>query len=224
MVVTGLKMSKKHQHNQFLVHFCHFKPITNTKIIVKLFPSCRGVSIWWVICENRLRIGFRNENSSEYTDQNSSLYADKNSSQNIVSHMQRQIVGDQYHDEHDDNTLRKRVYVPTYVMAVGSFTVRPWGFPVFWLIQNYGNAHRVHKTLTRCQQNTILFGWAWLTTPTRLGFLFWLTFSVTPRHNGNYDSNTKCKGHQYSSNDLSRCRMHRASDAINSITTQQQLY
>ena len=71
---------------------------------------------------------------------------------------------------------------------------------------------------------SILFGRAGLTTPTRLGSLFRLTFSVTSRHNGNYDSNTKCNGHQYGSNDSSRCRMHHASDAINSITTQRQLY
>ena len=110
------------------------------------------------------------------------------------------------------------------VKAVGSFTVQPLGFPVFRLIRNYGNAHRVRKTLTRCQQNTILFGQAWLTTLRRFGFLFRLTFLVTPQHNGNYDSNTKCKGRRYGSDNSSRCHMHRASDAINSITTQQQLY
>ena len=71
---------------------------------------------------------------------------------------------------------------------------------------------------------SILFGWARLTTPTRLGSLFQLTFSVTSWRNGNYDSNTKCKGHRYGSNDSSRCQMHRASDAFNSITTQRQLY
>ena len=71
---------------------------------------------------------------------------------------------------------------------------------------------------------SILFGQARLTTPTRLGSLFRLTFSVTSPCNGNYDSNTKRKGRRYGSNDSSRCRMHRASDAINSITTQRQLY
>ena len=71
---------------------------------------------------------------------------------------------------------------------------------------------------------SILFGSARLTTPTRLGSLFWLTFPVTSRCNGNYDSNTKCKGRWYGSNDSSWCRVHRASDAINSITTQKQLY
>ena len=80
------------------------------------------------------------------------------------------------------------------------------------------------KTLTTCQQNPILFGWAGLTTPTRLGFLFRLTFPVTSQHNGNYDSNTKCKGHRYGSDDSSRCQLHRDSDAINSIITQKQLY
>ena len=110
------------------------------------------------------------------------------------------------------------------VMAAGSFTVWLQGFPLFRRIWNYGYAHRVCKTLTSCQQNPILFGQAGLTTPTRLGFLFWLTFSVTSRHNGNYDSNTKHKGHQYGSDDSSWCHLHRASDAINSITTQKQLY
>ena len=110
------------------------------------------------------------------------------------------------------------------VMAVGSFTVQPQGFPLFQQIQNYGYMHRVRKTLTSCQQNPILFGWAGLTTPTRLGFLPWLTFSVTSWHNGNYDSNTKCKGHRYGSNDSSRCCLHHASNSINSITTQKRLY
>ena len=110
------------------------------------------------------------------------------------------------------------------VMAVGSFTVRPWGSSLFQRVRNYGYMHGVCKTLTSCQQNPILFGQARLTTPTRLGFLFWLTFSVTSRRNGNYDSNTKHNGHQYGSNDLSRCWLHRDSDAINSITTQKQLY
>ena len=110
------------------------------------------------------------------------------------------------------------------VTAVGSFTVRLQGFPLFWQIWNYGYAHGVSKTLTSCQQNPILFGWAGLTTPTRLGFLFRLTFSVTSWRNDNYDSNTKRKCRQYGSNDSSECCLHRASDAINSITTQKQLY
>ena len=109
-------------------------------------------------------------------------------------------------------------------MAVGSFTVWPWGFLLFRQIRNYGYMHGVRKTLTSCQQNPILFGRAGLTTPRRLGFLFWFTFSVTSRYNGNYDSNTKCKGHRYSCDDSSRCRLNRASDTINSITTQKRLY
>ena len=112
----------------------------------------------------------------------------------------------------------------TYVTAVGSFTVWPRGFPLFQQIRNYGYRHGVCKTLTSCQQNPILFGRARLTTPTRLGFLFRLTFSVTSQCNGNYDSNTKHKGHRYGSDNSSRCRLHHASDAINSITTQKQLY
>ena len=110
------------------------------------------------------------------------------------------------------------------ITAVGSFMVRPRGFPLFRRVQNYGYAHEVRKTLTSCQQNPILFGRAGLTTPTRLGSLFWLTFPVTSRRNGNYDSNTKCKGCRYGSDDSSRCRLHGASDAINSIITQRQLY
>ena len=107
-----------------------------------------------------------------------------------------------------------------YVTAAGSFTVRPRGFPLFRRVRNYGYAHGVRKTLTSCQQNPILFGRAGLTTPTRLGFLFRLTFPVTSRRNGNYDSNTKRKGRRYGSDDSSRCHLHRASDAINSIITQ----
>ena len=110
------------------------------------------------------------------------------------------------------------------VTAAGSFMVRPWGFPLFQRVWNYRYVHGVCKTLTSCQQNPILFGWAGLTTPTRLGFLFRLTFPVTFQCNGNYDSNTKCKGRRYGSDYSSRCRLHRASDAINSIITQKQLY
>ena len=98
------------------------------------------------------------------------------------------------------------------------------GFSIILAVWNSKYTHGVCKTLTSCQQNPILFGWAGLTTPTRLGFLFQLTFPVTSRCNGNYDSNTKRKGRRYSSDDLSRCRLHCASDAINSIITQKQLY
>ena len=110
------------------------------------------------------------------------------------------------------------------VTAAGSFTVRPRGFPQFWWVQNSEYAHRVCKTLTSCQQNPISFGRTGLTTPTRLGFLFSLTFPVTSWCNGNYDSNSKCKGHRYSSDNSSRCQLHHDSDTINSIITQKQLY
>ena len=110
------------------------------------------------------------------------------------------------------------------VTAVGSFTVRPRGFPQFRQVQNSEYVHGVRKTLTSCQQNPILFGRARLTTPTRLGFLFQLTFPVTSRRNGNYDSNTKCKGCRHGPNDSSRCWLHHDSDTINSIITQKQLY
>ena len=75
------------------------------------------------------------ENSSENTDDNSSPRADDDinsqraeeySSQSAddndddilqteVSHMQLPTVGEKYHVNHDDNTLRKLVYRPTYV-------------------------------------------------------------------------------------------------------------
>ena len=63
------------------------------------------------------------ENSSDNTNDNSSLCADDNSSQSTddytqptkVSHMQLTTVGEKYHVDHDDNTLRKKVYGPTYV-------------------------------------------------------------------------------------------------------------
>ena len=75
------------------------------------------------------------ENSSENTDDNSSPRADDDitsqraeeySSQSAddndddilqteVSHVQLPTVGKKYHDNHDDNTLHKTVYGPTYV-------------------------------------------------------------------------------------------------------------
>ena len=97
-------------------------------------------------------------------------------------------------------------------------------YQLCWLKRNYESAHGVCKTQSSCQQNPILFEWARLTTPTRLGSLFWLTFPVTSWRNSNYNSNTKCKGHWYGSNDSSRCQLHRDSDTINSIITQKQLY
>ena len=96
--------------------------------------------------------------------------------------------------------------------------------PLFRRIRNYGYAHGGPQDPNLLSTESYLYGRAGLTTPTRLGFLFWLTFSVTSQRNGNYDSNTKCKGHRYGSDDSSRCCLHRASDAINSITTQKQLY
>ena len=110
------------------------------------------------------------------------------------------------------------------VTAAGSFMVQPRGFPLFRQVRNYRYAHGVRKSLTSCQQNPILFGQAGLTTPTRLGFLFRLTFPVTSWRNGNYDFNTKCKGRRYGSDNSSRYRLHCASDNINSIITQKQLY
>ena len=74
------------------------------------------------------------DNSSENTDDNSSPCADDNTSQSAeeissqsaddydddtqqteVSHVQLPTVGEKYHVNHDDNTLRKLVYGPTYV-------------------------------------------------------------------------------------------------------------
>ena len=75
------------------------------------------------------------DNSSANTDDNSSLRADDDiasqraeeySSQSAddndddilqteVSHVQLPTVGEKYHDNHDDNTLRKMVYGPMYV-------------------------------------------------------------------------------------------------------------
>ena len=65
----------------------------------------------------------KHKNSSDNTDDNSSLCADDNSSQSTddyiqptkVSHVQSPTVGEKYHVDHDDNTLHKMVYGPTYV-------------------------------------------------------------------------------------------------------------
>ena len=56
-----------------------------------------------------------NENSSDDTDDNSSSRAEDNTNCTKVSHVQKQTVGDKYHVEHDENTLHKTVYQPTYV-------------------------------------------------------------------------------------------------------------
>ena len=74
------------------------------------------------------------DNSSENTDDNSSPRADDDNTsqraedyssqradddddilQTEVSHVQLPTVGKKYHVNHDDNTLRKMVYGPTYV-------------------------------------------------------------------------------------------------------------
>ena len=64
------------------------------------------------------------DNPSPCADANSSPRADDNSSQSAddddilqteVSHVQLPTVGEKYHVKHDDNTLRKMVYRPTYV-------------------------------------------------------------------------------------------------------------
>ena len=63
------------------------------------------------------------ENSSDNTDDNASQSADDNSSQSAddyiqptkVSHVQSPTVSEKYHVDHDDNTLQKMVYGPTYV-------------------------------------------------------------------------------------------------------------
>ena len=73
------------------------------------------------------------DNSSENIDDNSSLHADDNASQSAednssqsadddddtqqteVSHVQLPTVGEKYHVNHDENTLRKLVYGPMYV-------------------------------------------------------------------------------------------------------------
>ena len=55
------------------------------------------------------------ENSSDNTDDNSSPSAEEHANPNKVSHVQLQTVGDQHHVDHDQNTLRKTVYGPTYV-------------------------------------------------------------------------------------------------------------
>ena len=63
------------------------------------------------------------DDSSRHADDNSSPSADDNASQSAdddilqteVSHVQLPTVSEKYHVNHDDNTLRKMVYGPTYV-------------------------------------------------------------------------------------------------------------
>ena len=55
------------------------------------------------------------KNSNDNTDDNSSPSTDENTKSIKVSHMQLPTVGNKYHFDHDDNTLHKTVYGPTYV-------------------------------------------------------------------------------------------------------------
>ena len=55
------------------------------------------------------------DNASQTADENSSQSADDDILQTEVSHVQLPTVGKKYHVKHDDNTLRKLVYGPTYV-------------------------------------------------------------------------------------------------------------
>ena len=55
------------------------------------------------------------DNASQTADDNSSQSADDDIKQTEVSHVQLPTVGEKYHVNHDDNTLRKLVYGPTYV-------------------------------------------------------------------------------------------------------------
>ena len=55
------------------------------------------------------------KNSSDNTDDNSSQSTDENTKSIKVSHVQLPTVSDKYHVDHDDNTLCKTVYGPTYI-------------------------------------------------------------------------------------------------------------
>ena len=56
------------------------------------------------------------DNASQSAEDNSSQSADDDDTQQTeVSHMQLPTVSEKYHVNHDDNTLRKLVYGPTYV-------------------------------------------------------------------------------------------------------------
>ena len=55
------------------------------------------------------------DNASRSADDNSSPSADENTKLIKVSHVQLPTVSNKYHVDHDDNTLRKTVYRPTYV-------------------------------------------------------------------------------------------------------------
>ena len=58
---------------------------------------------------------YKNENASDNTDDDSSSTAEDNTNCTKVSHVQIQTVGDKYHVEHEDNTLCRTVYGPTYI-------------------------------------------------------------------------------------------------------------
>ena len=46
---------------QMLAFFAIFRPLRGSKTLQKNFSLVEEVLIWWVICENCLRISFRNE-------------------------------------------------------------------------------------------------------------------------------------------------------------------
>ena len=54
------------------------------------------------------------DNASQRADDNSSLSADDDIHENEVSHVQLPTVSEKYHVKHDEKTLRKLVYRPTY--------------------------------------------------------------------------------------------------------------
>ena len=55
------------------------------------------------------------QRAEEYSSQSAAAADDDEILQNQVSHVQLPTVGEKYHVNHDDNTLRKMVYGPTYV-------------------------------------------------------------------------------------------------------------
>ena len=61
-----------------------------------------------------LMMNIASQRAEEYSSQ-SADDDDDDILQTEVSHMQLPTVGEKYHDNHDDNTLHKTVYGPTYV-------------------------------------------------------------------------------------------------------------
>ena len=58
----GLKMAKNVPKIAYVGVFCHFRPLRGIKTLQQYFYLVEEVaSIWWVICKNLLKIGFRNE-------------------------------------------------------------------------------------------------------------------------------------------------------------------